>query len=481
MAEFDCDTEGCDGLFQDDDEQEFVFESGIPSFARRLTRRQKVSRGAVALLVVASAVFVLLGGPAATISLLVSPRQPIAAAAQIPIAHVNQLVPVRLPPGAATIATLHVSPAAGGAGGAYACWVAPSVSMVGARGLGPLRVTVLDARSQPWRGVSPPVPRVARCGIVADTVNPRQALLSAYTRTDQDAACSLPELYFTGDGGSTWQPVPWPDAHRHVCSVRVTLVDGRIYATSADSLLSSGGQASSATGRLIVSADRGRSWHAGDGSFGATASVALAGIRTGGRLLAETHDPRKPGVSMLWESRDDGLAWQSLGVLPGANAQVYISQNPADTATGGWGRLYLAAQSLTNGTTEGSSHTFFAAAYPGSAWSVLPSLPVAPVLDGSESRDIIDGGVGPGGLLYVTRAMAGSDDHVFTPQRAVWIWDPRQSQWLLSPVELPANTLLQGISWSRAAMDLWITIIHQGIPPTVQIAEFMLTPQTRRP
>lgn len=462
----------------DGDEQDFVVESGVPSFTRLLTRRQKLLRGGVALLVVVVTAFVLLGGPDATASLVGSLRQPVVVAAQVPMARVGALAAIRLPPGSATYATLQLSPAAGSAGGAYACWVAPGTG-VGAGGidLGALHVTVLDDGAEPWRAVSPPAALAAHCTVVADAANPRQALLAVYARTGVNAACALPDLYFTGDGGATWQAAVWPDPNALACTPRVYLVDGRIYATTPAAQVSLMTGATGAAGRLIVSTDQGRSWRVGDTGLGNASGIVLVGIRPGGRLLAETLDARVPQIGTLWESRDDGGSWRSLGKLPGANPEVYVSQHVADTANGGWGRLYLSAESLSNGVAGGSGNTFFATAYPGTGWSVLPSLPMAPVDDGSEVVGIASGEVGPGGLLYVTRAMTGTNDHVFTPQRAVWIWEPRRAIWLFSPVGLPANTLVQGASWSGTAMSLWITVIHQGIPPTVQIAALELTAQ----
>lgn len=475
MAEFESEAEARGVLpWENDDEQEFVVESGAPSFTLRLTRRQKLLRGGVALLVVVAAAFVLLGGPSATASLLDSPHQPVAAAARIPMAHVGQLAAISLPPGSATIPTLHIGPAAGGPGAAYACWTSPVVG-VGGVTAGILHVTALTAGSLRWRAVSPPVTHATRCDIVADAVKPQAALLSVLTRPGDGAVCLLPDLYLTTDGGATWQKASLPDSHLHVCSVNLDLEDGRIYATSDVPLLPTQSGAPNVFGRLIVSTDRGRTWRAADGALGSAASITLAGIRPGGRLLVVVSSPVHPGISVLWESGDDGISWRSLGTLPGTYAQVYVSQNPADTASGGWGRLYVRTQAPAQSDGGGGPHTYYATGYPGSGWRVVPSLPVAPINRGGGSVDALDAGVGPGGLLYVTQVIAGLNDRAFTPPRTVWIWDPRQSRWLLSPVGLPANTLAQGMSWTATTMYLWLIIVHQGIPPTVQIARLALT------
>lgn len=460
----------------DDDEEGFFVESGVPSFGRLLTRRQKLLRGGVALLVVVMAAFVLLGGPDATVSLLGTLRQPVVAAAQVPLARVPELAAVRLPPGAATFATLQVSPAAGGAGGAYACWVTPGVAVDGID-LGTLHVTALDNGAVPWRPLTPPAAAAARCRVVADTANPGQALLAVYARTDSSGACGLPDVYFTGDGGATWQAAVWPDPNVLICSLHLDLVDGTIYATASGALMSLASRPSGSAGRLIVSADRGQTWWTGDAGMGATSDFTLVGIRPGGRLLAETFDALRPEIGTLWESHDSGRSWRSRGELPGANPQVYVSRNLAETANGGWGRLYLSAEALRNGTAGGKSSTFLATATLGSGWSMLPTLPVVPSDDVTASSGVEGGGVGPGGLLFVTRAMVGSNAHDFIPQQAVWIWEPKHARWLLSPVGLPANTLVQGTGWSGSAMSLWVTVIHQGIPPTVQIAALVLAAQ----
>ena len=458
------------------DDQGFVVESGAPSFAQRLTRQQKLLRGGVALLAVLAAAFFLLGGPDATTSLVDRLHQRIVAAAPIPLAHVSRLAAVRLPPGSATIATLRISPAAGGTGSAYACWVSPGVVVNGIE-LGVLHLAALDGGSLSWRVLTPPEASAARCAVAADTVTPGQALLSIYAQTGASAACTLPSLYFTSDSGASWQAVAWPDPNLLVCAVSSDLVQGRIYAASTDALIAMRDRPAGVHGRLIVSADRGQSWQTADTVVGALSSFELLGIRPGGRLLAQTADQHNAVVSTLWESEDDGVSWRSLGALPGANAQVYVSQNPDDTANGGWGRLYLSADADANGAAASQADTFFATGYAGAGWHVIASLPVAPVDAGAEGVGVADAGVGPGGLLFVTRAMIGSNAHDFIPQLAFWIWEPRRGVWLVSPAGLPPNTLIQGESWSGSNMSLWMTIIHQGIPPTVQIATLTLTPQ----
>lgn len=460
----------------DQDVQNFVVESGTPSFARSLTRRQKMLRGGIALLVVVATAFFLLGGPGATASLVESLHQRVAVAAPIPLARVEQLAAVRLPPGSATIATLRVSPAAGGIGAAYACWVSPR-AVVNDVEVGRLHVAALGGAAQSWRDVTPPVASAVRCAITADSVSPRTAILSVYTHTGSGAACTLPTLYLTADGGGTWQPVAWPDANTRACSVGLGLAQDTIYATSSEPLVPAAGRPAGTGGHVIVSEDAGRSWHVADTTPGAAAGFALLDIgfalldiRPGGRLLAEATDASKRNAVALWESRDDGRSWRSLGDLPGADPQVYVSLDPAETGDGGWGRLYLSAHNA-------AGQPFFATATAGSGWRTLPALPLASADDGVEGGDFTSAGVGPDGLLFVTRTLVGSNAHTFTPQRAIWIWEPRHGAWLFSPVGLPPNTLEQGVSWSRQGMTLWMTIIHQGIPPTVQIATLTVPAQ----
>lgn len=457
-----------------DEDQSFIVESGALSFTQRLTRRQKLLRGAVTSLVVVVTAFFLLGGPGATSSLIVGLHEQ-AAAAPVPMARVAPISTVRLPPGSATIATLRISPAANG-DEAYACWVAPS--LVANAAAGTLHVAALGGASESWRPVDPPVPTAVRCGIAADTVYPSKALLSAYDRTGSGASCSLPRLYFTGDGGATWTPVNWPRLSQAICSLQVELVAGHIYAASPGWRLAFDGRTANSNVRLIVSTNLGQSWQAGDAGLNDAPDFKLVGIRQGSELLAQISDQSQPNVSTLWESHDDGTSWISLGRLPGANAQVYVSQNPADTAHGGWGKLYLSAQTLINGVASGPERTFFATAYPGSGWSMLVGLPMPPGDTGPEPIDTADTGVGPNGQFYVMRSMTSSNGRAFVPQRSLWIWDARKRRWLMSPVGIPENALLQGMNWNGPSMRLWMTIIHPGIPPTVQIAALTLTSQS---
>jgi hypothetical protein len=86
-----------------------------------------------------------------------------------------------------------------------------------------------------------------------------------------------------------------------------------------------------------------------------------------------------------------------------------------------------------------------------------------------------DGSEGPlESLIYL--GSQENSPHELTPLYFPWLWDTARKTWTLDPAYLPANTLPQGVSWDNGTMTLIISVIHQGVEPTLQARSVTLTP-----
>jgi hypothetical protein len=444
-----------------DPDATFVVESGTPTFTRRLTRSQKLQRGAVVMLAVAVAAFALLGGPQTLGALLRQPgHQVVRAESRVYAA--PPLVHIAPPVGAATTPTLSVSPAPGADGAAYSCWVGPETSAPNGTAA-QLHVALYNSHTHLWTRLMPPTERAARCRIMADAVQPGQALLSVYT--GQGVSCLPPDLYFTSDTGAAWRRVAWPAQTSSACGLRLQLVGGRIYAQADTPLLTStsvpGGRA-----RLLTTGDLGATWLSADAGLPSGVAYSVLAVRPGGRLLVETVSGAEPGDATLWQSRDTGASWQSLGRLPGTAPRVYVSSDPGATDHGGWGRLYLSAYHR--------GQLILATSYPGGRWSAVPLPPADGSSGGQPAAVSPDTFVGPDGMLLLALPASSTVQRPFTPAAVLWRWNPREGTWLLAPYLMPANTLTRSSAWTAGSLENWLTVVHPGIPPFVEIVAFRL-------
>lgn len=460
-----------------DDDDNFILETDRHVFDRRLSVRQKLTRAGLALAVVSITSFFVLGGPDAARTFLQSfqSEQAIAAVAAHPLRTRVELLP---PPGEAqTAPTMRISPAAGNRGDAYACWADPGPT--GADGIvkaGLLHTARLGSDRASWVVLKPPMGIGTRCILVADSVREAWLVIGVYTISSAGATCVLPRLFMSRTAGDTWTRVPWPNEWVNTCGVQLSLVDGHLYATADGPLLIRNALEVGAQERIMTTGDAGVTWQVADIGLPFVSNVVLIGARPGGRLLAQTTDDSVAATGTLWESVTDGAEWESLGPLPGANAQVYVSSNPAVTSEGGWGRLYVVAQTETNGIPDGPDHPLLASGFPGGSWTGMP-LPAAGTGIGGASVPVIDRAlVGPGDTLALMRMAPSLDRRQFLPPHYLWVWNPARRTWKLAPFLVQSNSIFQGETWSGDHLRVWMTKVYMGLPPSVQIETFTLTP-----
>jgi hypothetical protein len=173
-------------------------------------------------------------------------------------------------------------------------------------------------------------------------------------------------------------------------------------------------------------------------------------------------------------SDDYGDSWRSLGALPGAFPQVFVSSDSAVTDHGGWGRLYTISQTAVSGLPGVPAVISLASAYIGGGWApiALPPLAAGASVDEASGQPLVIG-VGPAGALEVERGIVESVNAQLSPSRHLWVWNPAQREWLLDPQVVPGNLELQGVAWNAGAQIFWMTTLQLGVPPVLQI--FMKT------
>lgn len=462
----------------DEDAATFELENAdIPPWAPRRGRRERLLRSGLVTLLVVVIAFMLLGGPAATASLVTRlHRQSLASPATPPTGPLLRVRPwatLPVPSLVTSESTLHVSPSGDGAVAAYTCWAddIPSANT--------LHIALLPQHSSHWRALASPMPRASECRATADTLDGSGLLLAitplAPPQSLNTSRCEAPILYLSADHGASWRPIPWPHIG-DACNLSLALAGQRIYAWQNTPLLATSQALASGIGRMITTNDFGHSWQIGDNGLSESTSFDIIGVRPGGKLLAQTIVKQQLDQTVLWQSLNAGASWQSFGPLPGSLAQAMVSDDPNETAHGGWGRLYMIGETETNGVPDGLDHTFLATAYLGQGWLPLSLPPLTPDERDSANKNIVMAlGVGPADTLLLIRALNASE-LALNPAQTMWVWNPLHSRWLLDPHLIPQNASLEGRIWSRGALTIWLKVIRQGVPPSVQIQTFTVAP-----
>lgn len=451
-----------------EDDESFTLEGGEHIFDRRLTQRQKLVRGGLVCVIVLLTAFFVLGGPDAVGAFVQSVGQP--HVGRLYAAHPLHSPLAELPaPGAgATAPDLRISPAAGNRGDAYACWVGQGT-------LGTLHTAVLAGINAQWAQLKPPTATGLRCTLAADSVRESWVALAVYTPSATDNACALPLLFLSRSAGAAWVRVPWPNEWITACNVSLFLADGHLYVTADDPLLIRNEYEIGAPEHIMTTDDAGKTWQVADVGLPFGSKVSLVGLRPGGHMLAETTDTSPAATGTLWESATNGAGWESLGQLPGAEPVVEVSSDPTMTANGGWGRLYVIAQTLTDGAPDGLDSPLVATGFPGEAWTRL-ALP-APIAGNSDSfvNEVEGAIVGPGDTLAVLRVAPSSSLNTVAPANYLWIWSPARHAWQQASFIIPANTIVQGTAWGGSQMRMWMTQLIMGGPISINVRVFTLT------
>ncbi|HEX8982349.1 MAG TPA: hypothetical protein VF792_06250 [Ktedonobacterales bacterium] len=445
------------------------------SVPRALTTQQKALRGSTTAMLFILTLYILLGGPALTVSTVnawgTSLQNWLHPAKPQPTLAERSFIAVNSPPGANNLQTISITPESGKIGAAWACWTSPpgadQMQWI-AHGF----ATSDSGRS--WMRLRLPDETGQTCSIDSDDADPTgaSALYVLGQNPAPDGSCTAPKLALTKDGGITWTRVQWPlgpsDA---ACQYGSELIGGAIYLCSTYPLTRATNPYIPPTGRILVSRDAGQSWAPADSGLEDANGLTIVGFRRNGHILATISDVHSGGDSSLLLGSDDyGASWSNLGRVPGAFPQVYVSSDLNATDHGGWGRIYALTHTKENGSITIPLQPELATEVIGQPWQVIPLPPMAAgTASDSQSREPLVIGVGPGGSLELERGIVEEPQTQLSPARRLWLWTPATRRWFLDPQPLPGNLEIQGVAWADGAQILWVTILRLGVPPVLQI------------
>lgn len=450
----------------------------------RLPSGRRLRRSALVLAVIAVVTVIVLGGPGPTAALL-SPL-PDAAQARELLRHLDRgqsWGSFDAPSAAGENPNVRVVPASGATNMAYACWVNVSRPQLDLA-LGPLSLAAFDVARRQWHLLATPTASAVRCDFAADATDPHSALLMLWNVSEYDADCPLPTLYLTHDQGASWTSVAWSPAALPDCDLTFRLVAGHLYVFSSDSLLAPSALPPRTAGQIIVTGDQGRTWRAVDTGLAGLASLEVVAFRPGGHILAQAEQQISTTTYSLWQTGNDGAAWQYLGPLPGTAPRVFASSDPGQVV-GGWGPLYLVsttplgtygpAGSVYLATARVPSAVALALAPTAAVMPVLRWLPIPPpdVSDRLTGRpfgaSLGDAAEGPNGAFLYLQPVTNTTPYIIVPQFHVWIWHPAAAAWTMGHYSIPPNATLQGVSWSGERMTVWLTTFGGGLTAHVKV------------
>ncbi len=436
-----------------------------------LNRVGRLRRAGVAVGVVLLALLVLLG-PALSLALsgAFAPARDRAQAALDPHPRAVATFPasgskITIPSGSAGVGALSVSPAAGAPGTAYACW--PTRISVQPTS-GALHLAYTTDGGLTWRSLAPPTMSGAASGCLVrpDALSPDGLLLAV----DDDAAsvpCALPALYALRLGGA-WRPVPLPTGALPACGFQVALAASAVYLWADTPLMP---DTADSRGLFVWSPDLGASWRTSPAGLGNYSAFALLGVHARGQLLAQaTHAAPAHGDALL-ESLDGGDSWVERGALPGTHPVVAALAPTSASSGDGWGALYATSAEVVSQPGDVIQYQLWATTSPTGPWAKLPAVPSPQPGTGSGGQDgePLTLGAGPRGGLLIALPVPDTTQSRNTPQRELWLWDPARRAWLLGAELLPFDAFFDGLEWRGDTPTLWLTLIHLGVPPTVDL------------
>ncbi len=481
----------CPRPLSDETDGEIVFVD--LTSVNALSRRQKIRRGLVTLLVVALALFFVAGGPSAVAATLAQRGQVAHAIPKVPTFPMYSEEPaqrLRLPQGAVNTVTTRIEPVNGNSGEAFACWASAAPDSQPA-GVSLIHLALTRDGGHEWTDVPSPLASGFYCDLTADSGPTDGIVAEIYAHPSQPpqrAACTLPSLFYRGgaaSGSMAWQPVAWPANIQPACGVRLALIGTRLYAWASQPLVP---PMVDARALLITTADLGRTWQAGDSGLREQSSLTVLGVRPGGAVLAQTDVAAPTGSFELWQSADAGAHWRNRGPVPGTDPQVFVSSETPSPFADGWGPLYEIAQSVSNGAAQGEHRQYIAVSTLGAGWTPLPDPPLPQTWSQDPLSGLFEGiAVGPGGSLLIDRGVPGSGRIGLNPARYLWLWDPRHRAWLQSPNIQQANSFEAGIAWDRDSIAIWSTVVElHVVEPVLQLhvraipARYFVSGQSRR-
>lgn len=443
---------------------------------RSLSLRQKLLRSAAISLLITLTLYLLVGGPAATQATLSRVGDALNARLhppkQQPTLADGGYISIKSPPGAYNLPQISIAPAIGHDDSAWACWSSPFAEH-GNANVWSVQAFYTANGGDRWSPLALPQTTALGCSIFADGERAESALVVLTQSLAADGSCIAPSLYLTKDTGASWTVVPWPRGPASgACSYyQFALQGGAIYLWANNPLVQTSNPYLPPTGRLIVSRNAGRTWTLADNGLDDSAGLNIIGFRPDGHILASIADVHGSGASsILMRSDDYGASWSSLGALPGAFPQVFVSSDSSVTDHGGWGRLYAVSRTVVNGSPSVPPLLSLATAYIGEGWTPIPLPPLEPGANpNAKSSQPLVIGVGPAATLEAERGIVEARDAQLSPSSHLWLWSPTQREWLLDPQAVPGNLELQGEAWRAGDQTFWMTTLQLGVPPILQI------------
>jgi hypothetical protein len=356
--------------------------------------------------------------------------------------------PVPLPATTIDLLSFVVSP--GDSSTIYACTSIPPVS--GAASSIGLWLT-RDA-GQHWYSLPFPGATGTACSIsMAPSLHQRIAVLITDWCSGQ-ASCPPNTLYFSADGGMTWQQRSLASTVPRGATItgsEIIAADHHLYMWYSYGT----GQDVPQHSLLARSDDNGLTWSRIDSRFEPYGSFYPPEIGPSEMLVLSTRTlpPAKPSEPLLWESHDAGNSWRLVGAIPSPADNFLLFPQPPDSI---WPASQIPLYALAEEQIPSDLYEEkVLQSTDGQRWSFLPPLPVPgtsaehpgllQALAVTGNGDLL--AFGPDPKIGLPSSLSTLPDPM--PAFWLWIWNPHASTWqvLSSPLTHPARESC-GLCWS---------------------------------
>jgi hypothetical protein len=282
------------------------------------------------------------------------------------------------------------------------------------------------------------------CSISIDPYQSSRVAVLITNNADKQRPCDRDILYVSNDSGTTWRHIPHtsiaPPA-KDIDYCQITVVERHLYWWYSYSLIASSSQLS-----ILERSDDDQSWTRADSALGHNGFFFPPQIIKGSNVLSTIVVSFSPNTrSVLWQSRDAGRSWLSLGPLPGD----YLLSSQSSPEVSFYALAHEQLPPFLNLLQAYQSTD-------GHHWSLLPPLPVPGATpDHSSLLDVLST-TDDGSLLAF-----GADPKIGVPkhptgqpitQFRLWLWDSHASRWQVFslPLNYTAKEGCTALCWSTS-------------------------------